>query len=83
MSEVGIYGYRDTLTNNICKSTNKTGFYRVSRCRDKYQYCYTQDKKRKTIVANNIKDLKEKVISKGLEWAIIDSEKAIKIMERD
>lgn len=61
---------------NLSKSQNTSGYYRVSKQRKKcyaqgftwaYSY-YGDDGKQRHITSVNIDNLKEKVLSKGLEW---------------
>lgn len=60
----------------MSKSLNKTGYFRVHKLKNKeykqgfvyvYQY-FDESHKRKRIVRKNINELKEAVLSKGLEW---------------
>lgn len=68
----------------MSKLRNSTGFFRVGTAKDKtkqgfiwiYQY-YNERKKRRKISSVNLVSLKEKVISQGLEWEIIDRDNAI------
>lgn len=67
---------------NVSKSKNTTGFFRVSKAKRKsckqgfyYVYSYYEGGKRKAITATNINKLKEKVVSKGLEWYKFDKTK--------
>ena len=66
------------LTNSIL--TNTTGFFRVTKNKNKkckqgftwnYQY-YDDDGKHCSISSVDIDKLKEKVLSKGLEWRVIN-----------
>ena len=66
---------------NLSKTRNSTGFYRVSKCKDPtckqgfiFAYRYNVDKKPKRITATTIERLKEKVLSKNLEWIEFDKE---------
>jgi hypothetical protein len=61
---------------NLSKSKNTTGYFRVSKeyskewkqgFRYRYSY-YDKNKKRKEIKGVSLEKLKEKVLSKGLEW---------------
>lgn len=71
------YGKKLTLDRKILlsKSRNSTGFFRVSKeYSDKYKqgftyrYRYLENGKQKEIKSVNIDKLKEKVLSKNLEW---------------
>lgn len=66
---------------NLSKTRNTTGYYRVSKMKDSsckqgfiFVYRYNVDKKAKKISAVNLNDLKEKVISLGLEWIDFNEE---------
>lgn len=56
------------------KNYNSTGYYRVSKYHLKYKdgflwrYSYTENNTQKAIYSNNIKELKEKVLKRGLIW---------------
>lgn len=58
------------------KKTNKTGIYRVCFDRTTFKYIYYEHKQPKTISRVDINKLKEAVISKGLEWLVLDENKA-------
>lgn len=68
------------------KSCSKTGYFRVNKRKDLtcsqgfiWVYHYKDDGgNSKCILRVNLKDLKEAVLQKGLEWKIVDKEKAIK-----
>lgn len=75
-------GLSDEHKKKISKSSNTFGFYRVTQERRDdvkqgflwvYQYYAPTQKK---IASVNLTKLKVKVISKGLEWGIIDEDKA-------
>ena len=61
-----------------------SGFYRVSISNDKleknyvlFKYQYTQDDGKLKVLSNtSLKKLEEDVLSRGLEWKIIDNERA-------
>lgn len=60
---------------NMSKSRNSLNYYRVTREKDSsckqgfmYRYQYTENGKRKHIRSVDLEKLKEKVLSKGLEW---------------
>ena len=69
---------------NQSKKTSETGYFRVNKRKDLtctqgfiWVYHYIgEDGKTKYILRVNLKDLKEKVLSEGLEWEIVDEEKA-------
>ncbi len=84
------YGKYPKLSRRIKKSlnNNSTGFFRVGKRFDKrycdgfiwvYQFGYKG--KQKQILSTNLLKLKEKVIAKGLEWIIIDEDKAIQTLK--
>lgn len=59
----------------LSKSRNNTGFFRVSKEYSdrykqgfRYRYCYLENGKQKQIKSVSIDKLKEKVLSKNLEW---------------
>ena len=67
----------------ISGNTSTTGFFRVNKHKDetclkgfRYVYRYYEGDKRKELSSIDILKLKEKVIGKGLEWAIVDENKA-------
>jgi hypothetical protein len=66
----------------LSKLKNTSGFYRVALHKRKnpnhnaWEYVYRENRKVKTISSVDLLKLKEKVIAKGLEWAIIDLENA-------
>lgn len=73
----------------LSKSKTTTGFFRVSKNKKHdvnqgfewlYQY-HDENGKRKRVGSINLKKLEEKVKSKGLDWFIIDEEKAKISME--
>jgi len=73
----------------ISKKKNTTGFYCVTRDKDKrlkqgfrwiYQY-YREHNKQKQIKSTNLLKLKDKVEAQGLPWKIIDEEKAKQSLE--
>lgn len=68
---------------NRSKVTSTTGFLRVYKKKTKttnqgFSWCYQyQDKNKKhNWTSVNLKKLKEKIIAKGLEWAVVDEFKA-------
>ena len=75
--------FSDDVCINMSKPRNTTGYFRVckrknSMCKQGFtwSYDYFEDNKRKSITCVNLESLKEKVINKGLEWKILDEEKA-------
>lgn len=65
------------------KSKNRTGFFRVYKQKNKcyvqgfsWVYRYFENHKRISIYAVQLEDLKEKVIARGLDWIVIDEDKA-------
>lgn len=72
----------------ISETKNTTGFYRVSKKKNlqlkqgfRWVYRYYQDGKQINISSINLYKLKEKILSKNLEWEIIDEEKAKQSLE--
>lgn len=60
---------------NVSKSTNTTGYFRVSKSKSKsckqgfiWKYSYMENKNHKAIINVDLNKLKEKVLAKGLEW---------------
>ncbi len=61
---------------NLSKSKNTSGYFRVSWIKDNrlnrkgyWRYrCYLGDNKSKSLYADSIDELKQKVLEKGLEW---------------
>lgn len=87
----GQLGITHDMETKIQMSDNKTttGLFRVSKQIDsryakgygwKYQY-YNENGKRQSLMSTTLPALKEKVLSKGLEWIILDEEKAKATME--
>ena len=71
----------DKHKESISKSNNTSGYYRVSKHKDKkykqgfyWRYEYYEHGKYKTISSINIKKLEEKVKSKGLKWLKFEKE---------
>ena len=67
----------------MSKARNTTGFYRVCKHKDNqckqgfiWRYRYSLDSKQKSITAVDLKTLEKKVKKEGLEWEILDDEKA-------
>lgn len=85
------YGAPVTLESRkkMSKIRNSSGFYRVSirkrpNMGDKisWEYVYRENRKVRTLSSVNLLKLKEKVLSKGLDWFIIDLENAKKTLEK-
>lgn len=66
------------------KSKNTSGYFRVDKWKDskskrdfvwRYRY-FDEDNRRRSIQSVSLDKLKEKVLSKGLEWKVIDEEKS-------
>lgn len=73
----------DECRRRISKARNVTGFYRVSKIKDKrykqgFRWCYASmtNRQRIRVSSFDLKILQEKVESKGLDWRIIDKVKA-------
>ena len=71
----------------LSKLKNTSGFYRVALHKRKnpnhnpsWEYVYSENRKVKTISSINLIKLKDKVLAKGLEWEVIDLEKAKKTL---
>lgn len=68
---------------NMTNGKNTSGYFRVSILKTKqhkkkpyrYRY-YDEDGKRKSIHKESLESLKEEVLKRGLEWIIVDEEKA-------
>jgi len=70
----------------MSKANNATGYFRVTKhytpmCKQGFDwvYQYYVDGKQRQISSVDIEKLKQKVLDKGLEWYIIDEEKAKRI----
>lgn len=75
--------HSDKSMVQMSKTRTATGYYRVSKDKKHdvnqgfvWKYQYYIDGKRKSIVSVNLKDLKDKVVSKGLDWIVLDEDKA-------
>lgn len=73
---------------SISKSNTSTGLYRVSKSKRKdtkqgylWEYTAYVDGKRKRHTSTNLNKLYKKVIDNGLDWIIIDEDKAKKSRE--
>ena len=73
----------EEIRKKLSKAQNTTGFYRVYKhknnsCKQGFTWCYQYylDSKRKLITSIDLKKLEKKVRKEGLEWKIIDDEKA-------
>ena len=58
------------------KKTNKTGIYRVGYDRNTFKYTYYENKELKVISRVKLLDLKKEVLRKGLDWIVLDEQKA-------
>lgn len=74
---------KDKISKNLSLSKTTSGYYRVIQCRNErykqgyyWKYQYIVNGKQKAICGGTLEKLKEKVLAKGLEWVIIDEEKA-------
>jgi group I intron endonuclease len=66
------------------KEKSSSGIFRVHLTQQGYwQYMYKENGKRKGFSAKNLNKLKEKVLSKGLNWLIVDVQKANMSYEKD
>lgn len=85
-------GMKNSKEHNqrISETRTSTGFFRVSKRKNvKYKqgflWCYNyypeMGKRQKMITSTNLLKLKEKVLSKGLDWFIIDIKKARRSVE--
>ena len=67
---------------NMSKSRNVTGVYRVTKCSDKtkqgfsWRYQFMANGKLTIMTSVDINKLKARVLAKGLEWVVVDEEKA-------
>ena len=80
----------DETRKKMSEAQNTTGFYRVTKQKDnkykqgfrwRYQYLYKST--RKVISSADLKKLEEEVKKEGLEWEILDEEKAKKSLEEN
>ena len=76
-------GHSSDSCKKISKFYTSTGLFRVYKYTDKtckqgfiYRYSYFEDGKRIVIGRVNLLKLKEEVISRGLEWVILDDDLA-------
>lgn len=76
------------ISKTMCKKYNTTGFYRVSTincstCKQSFIWIYRfiTDNTQQSISSVDLKKLEKKVKDAGLEWFIIDQEKAKKSLE--
>ena len=79
---------KNSISNS--KTHNTTGFYRVQKVTDKslaqgysYQYKCYEDGKRFRVQNKSIAQLKKRVLSLGLDWFVIDEEKAEKTLKKE
>ena len=75
--------FSDKWKQNLSKSTNSSGFYRVGKHKGKsfkqgftWRYTYYEDGNYTDICSVNLLKLKKRVIEKGFDWVILDEEKA-------
>jgi hypothetical protein len=75
--------HSDEDMERMSKMKSNTGYFRVSKNKKHdvnqgfvWKYQYYVDGKRKSIVSVNLKDLRDKVVSKGLDWIVLDEDKA-------
>ena len=75
--------HKKKLGKSNSKTRNVYGFYRVTHKKDStckqgflWVYQYYQDDKRKKYYSTTLNGLKQKVMENGLEWVILDEEKA-------
>ena len=88
-----MYGKHHSMESKLkmsSSSNNKTGFFRVSKCKDKkykqgfvYRYSYLEDGKRWDIRSNKIIALASKVKSKGLPWLILNETLARQTIQKE
>lgn len=81
---------KNKISQTLSQKYNKTGFYRVSQEFDssfkkgfRWTYSYYQNSKGKKLSSVNLETLKNKVLEQGLEWYILDKQKAKKSMRED
>ena len=81
---------RKKMSESMSEVHNTTGFYRVSKnkknsCKQGFiwNYQYSLGSKRKSITAVDLKTLEKKVKKEGLEWEILDDEKAKQSLKKD
>lgn len=72
------------------ESSNSTGFFRVSKfpcekCQNGFTWIYQwyEAGKKKSIYSVDLNELKKKVLNKGLDWIVINKEKAIATIEEN
>ena len=78
------------ISESMSEVHNTTGFFRVSKnkknsCKQGFiwNYQYSLGSKRKSITAVDLKTLEKKVKKEGLEWEILDDEKAKQSLKKD
>jgi len=83
-----LYGehHSEKTMKKMSETQNSSGYFRVSKKKNSHykqgffwKYQYYENGKRKNISSVDIEKLKQKVLDKGLEWYIIDEEKAKRI----
>ena len=74
----------------MSEARNTTGFYRVFKHKDStckqgfiWSYQYSLGSKRKSITSVDLKTLEKKIKKEGLEWKILDDEKAKQSLKKD
>lgn len=80
---------KDTLMK-LSTTKGSTGIFHVAKTNSKryrqgyfYRYLYRVDGKRKQISSQTLKELKEKVIAKGLEWIVFDEDLVHKTIQME
>ena len=78
------------ISESMSEAQNTTGFYRVYKhknnsCKQGFTWCYQHSlgSKRKSITSVDLKTLEKKVKKEGLEWKILDDEKAKQSLKKD
>ena len=82
--------HKNNISKSRMKMKNKTGIHRVTKVQDKtclqgfrWVYGYNDGNKRIEISRIDLEDLKNEIISQGLEWVINDEKIAKKTLEKD
>lgn len=85
-----MYGTKNSMKTMLKKSTslNTSGYFRVIKQKKPetkqgflWTYSYYENRKRKRITSTDLKKLEEKVKAKGLEWVVVDEDKARAVCE--
>ena len=78
------------ISESMSEAQNTTGFYRVYKHKNNsckqgfiWSYQYSLGSKRKSITSVDLKTLEKKVKKEGLEWKILDDEKAKQSLKKD